>query len=69
MFLSFDGEDFGIVQDSHYSHLMSFGLGNYRGAAFTTGCDHYGKNCFNKTEILNMQTLEWSEAPDYPFAE
>ena len=49
--------------------MWTLGLGNYRGNALTTGCDHFGKNCFNKTEILDMTTLEWSDAPDFPYFE
>ena len=44
------------------------GLGNYRGAAFTTSCGDLPKyNCRNKTEILDMTTMRWSDAPDYPY--
>ena len=49
--------------------MYTYGLGNYLGSAFTTGCEHNGKGCSNKTEILDMATLEWSDAPDYPYAE
>ena len=69
LFFSFDGENFTTLPDSQFSHMWTLGLGNYQGNAFTTGCDHFGKNCFNKTEILDMTTLEWSDAPDFPYSE
>ena len=59
------------MQDSSYSHSETFGLGNYRGNAFTTGCNpqhfmgpdnpEYGslfKYC-TKTEIFDMAAMQW----------
>ena len=68
MCLSFDGQNYVTVQDSKFSHEYTFGLGNYRSKAFTTGCD--GSSCSSKvaTEILDMTTLTWTNGPDYPFA-
>ena len=62
------------IVKSKYSHDWTFGLGNYRGKAFTTGC--WSGDCWTfypvmskvKTEILDLTTLKWSEAPEYPFA-
>ena len=57
------------VENSKFSHRYTYGLGNYRGKAFTTGCDgpFY---CTSKvaTEMLDMTTLTWTDGPDYPFA-
>ena len=65
---SFDGENYVEVEVSKYSHDRTFGLGNYRGKAFTTGC--YGQTCTRmvETELLDMTTMKWSDGPDYPFA-
>ena len=65
---SFDGENYVQVEDSKYSHDRTYGLGNYRGKAFTTGCADWG--CADKvaTELLDMTTMKWSDGPDYPFA-
>ena len=68
---SFDGENYAQVEDSKYSHDQTFGLGNYRGKAFTTGCYYIqARGCTSKvaTEFLDMTTLKWSDGPDYPFA-
>ena len=63
---SFDGNNFGTVADANYHHGWPNGLGNYRGNAFVTGCDNPG-GCEKKTEILDLITLTWSDAPDYPY--
>ena len=71
IFSSFDGDKFQEIDDSLYDHSETFGLGNYRGHAFTTGCspmssqweyENYWGNkdsCKRKTEIMDMDTLEW----------
>ena len=49
---------------SNYPHKETFGLGRYLGMPFTSG----SFNPHNaKTEIMNIETLEWSETTDYPF--
>ena len=35
--------------------------------ALTTGCQEYD-NCSVKTELLDMNTLQWQNATDYPFS-
>ena len=65
---SFDGENYVQVEDSKYSHDRTFGLGNYRGKAFTTGCHAYGCTSKVATELLDMTTMKWSDGPNYPFA-
>ena len=71
---------FERTQDSFYSHTETFGLGNYQGNAFTTGCSpnaqEYPK-CHAKTEIFDMSEMVWysdmrpsvtfQSPSDYPF--
>ena len=71
---SFNGVEFKLMPKSFYSHADTFGLGNYRGNGFTTGCSPSGsdwKQSNRKTEIFDMENLTWYnvlDAPDYPFA-
>ena len=65
-FFSFDGDKFQETDDSYFDHSETFGLGNYRGKAFTTGCspkssewdskDWRGdkSSCKRRTEIMDM---------------
>ena len=74
--ISFDGQIFQAVASSKYSHDMT-ALANYRGKALATGCYSYYRyvgqpelaklNCGIKTELMDMYSLEWSEAPDFPW--
>ena len=83
-FSSYDGLKFEKTQNSYYSHSETFGLGNYRGNAFTTGCSpntYISGDCDKKTEIFDMEEMQWysdksmvaSETyvvpPDYPFTQ
>ena len=63
----FDGEYFATVGSSKFSHRYTLGLGNYQGKALTTGCND-ASSCYAKTELMNMETLEWSTGPDYALA-
>ena len=65
---SFDGENYVQVENSKYSHDRTIGLGNYRGKAFTTGCNTNGCGSKVETELLDMTTMKWSDGPDYPYA-
>ena len=70
-FLSFDGEFYQYVASSEYSHIMAMGMANYLGKALITGCYEQGNDwlrsiCGLKTEIMDMGTLTWSSAKDYP---
>ena len=65
-FRSFDGTNFATINLSHYSHQHTLGLANYRGKALTTGCQEFD-NCKIKTELLDMNTLQWQNGTDYPF--
>ena len=65
-FFSFDGESFQSVGSSKYSHVMTYGMANYRENAFTMGCA-FGYDCADKTEIMDMRTLTWFETLNYPF--
>ena len=77
-FFSFDGNEFKPMPKSYFYHSETFGLGNYRGNAFTTGCSPNGadwKYCNRVTEIFDMNSLTWFDPfdlerniPDYPFA-
>ena len=79
MFSSFDGVEFKKTQSSLRTHIGTFGLGNYRGNAFTTGCSpddpnfvNFGDDsCSIKSEIYDMTDMIWlnyRDVPDYPFA-
>ena len=63
----FDGQYFATVGSSQFSHQETFGLGNYKNFGLTTGC-YPSSGCQIKTELMNMETLEWSNGPDFPFA-
>ena len=41
-------------------------MANYQGKALTTGCQDDSK-CSVKTELMDMNTLTWSNGSDYPF--
>ena len=63
---SYDGSNFKKIEESKYSHERISGLSNYQGQAFITGCSTCCV-CSLKTEILNLQTMTWSDADDYPY--
>ena len=70
MNFSFDGDFYHSVESSKYSHLNTYVLANYENKALTTGCQYGTVNAESecvKTELLNMETLQWSDGPDYPF--
>ena len=64
----FDGEFFQTAGSSKFGHPRTSGIGNYNNKALTTGCDTSSSSCAVKTELMNMETLEWSDGPDYPYA-
>ena len=67
----FDGQNYQQVGDSKFSHQLTYGIANFRGNALTTGCATMNalvaQDCDVKTEILDMTTMTWSDADDYPF--
>ena len=63
----FNGQYFETAGSSKFGHGYTDGMGNYKNMALTTGCSD-STSCFVKTELMNMETLEWSNGPDYPFA-
>ena len=65
--ISFDGEHFGSAGSSKYSHRLVYGMANYQGKALTTGCNDPPDPCMDKTELMNMNTLEWADGPNYPY--
>ena len=64
---SFDGEYYNSVESTKYRHDYTYGLGNYNGKALAVGCYSSNADCSFKAELLDMNTLEWSEGSDYPF--
>ena len=65
---SFDGEIYDEIDKSRYQHHWTLGLANYRGRALTTGCNSFG-DCKYKTELLSLNTLKWSDGPDFPYTD
>jgi len=63
---SFDGNLYQAAGTSSYSHYNTHGMANYKGKALITGCGN-DLSCGLKTELMDMDTLEWSVGPDYPF--
>ena len=55
------------MDSSKYKHRLTFGLGNYKGKAIITGCTDKNAACSFKTELFDMNTMEWSDGPDFPF--
>ena len=63
---SFDGTSFEETASSKVSHQETFGMGNYKGQALTTGCSTSGA-CGLRTEIMDMDKMRWSDEDDYPY--
>ena len=55
------------MESSKYSHNWTYGLANYKGKVLTTGCGSSDSDCSFKTELFDMNTMEWSDGPDFPF--
>ena len=73
--ISFDGQKYEPVKSSKFCHLQT-GIANYKNQALTTGCAEAETGCAKdanecavKTELFNMETLTWSDGPDFPFSE
>ena len=64
---SFDGEFFHSAGSSKYSHQRTLGLADYKGKALTSGCLD-NSDCNVKTELMDMNTLTWTDGQDYPFS-
>ena len=62
----FDGESIQSVGSTTYYHANVYHLASYRGQPMTTG-DHYSSSSYVKTEIMNIETGQWTTGPDYPF--
>ena len=67
LMIRFDGQYFDTAGSSKFSHRETYGIMNYMNTAVTTGCNQ-NSECGAKTEVMNMETLEWSNGPDFPFA-
>ena len=65
-FSRFDGRSFEQIGSTKVSHQDTLGLANYRGEALTVSC-YSGVNCQDRTEILNMDSMRWINAQDYPY--
>ena len=65
--IRFDGDYFHTAGSSKFGHKYTLGMGYYKNKALTTGCNE-SSSCPVKTELMNMETLEWSNGPDFPFA-
>ena len=65
-FSSFDGNLYQRAESSSYPHGYTYGLANYKGKAITTGC-YTSSSCYVKTELMDMNTMKWSNGPNYPF--
>ena len=42
-------------------------MANYMGKALSTGCND-NLICYLKTELMDLETMQWSNASDYPFS-
>ena len=56
-----------MAGSSNFGHRRTMGMGNYKNSGLTTGCDD-SSSCYVKTELMNMENLQWSNGPDFPFA-
>ena len=66
-FLSFDGENYQSMESSKYSHYFTSGLANYKGNALAVGCAGNDSDCAFATELFDLNTMKWSDGPDFPF--
>ena len=64
--LRFDGVNFKKETSSLFEHLDVWSLGNYQDSPFVTG--HHSSTDGLKTEILDYESAEWTQAADYPFS-
>ena len=68
-FFRFDGVNFKTEPSSKFPHFFVFSLGSYRQSPFVTGNDYFWTEGTGlKTEILDYDGGEWTEAADYPFS-
>ena len=62
----FNGQVVETVQSTTHQHDRIFHLASYRGQPMTTG-SMYSSSSYVKTEIMNVETGQWTTGPDYPF--
>ena len=60
----FDGTNFESGPTTKYRHEMTTGMALYNGQPFVTGSIFTNAH----TEILDLESLNWTPAQDYPFA-
>ena len=61
----FDGMNFESGPATKYRHEMTTGIALYKGQPFVTGSIFTNAH----TEILDLNSLSWTDAEDYPFAD
>ena len=66
-FSRFDGENYNSMVRSKYSHYYTLGLANYKEKALAVGCAEYNADCSFATELFDLNTMKWSDGPDFPF--
>ena len=64
-FTSFDGENMSPISFTDCDHELTTGLANYRGSPMTTG-SYQNSHCYNKTELYDFKTDQWTYADPYP---
>jgi len=65
--LRFDGEYFQTAGSSKFSHRNTLGMGTYKNKALTTGCNE-DYVCGKRTELMDMETLKWSDGQNFHWA-
>ena len=66
-FLSFDGENYQSIESAKYSHKYTLGLANYKGKALAVGCPEFNADCSFAAELFDLNTMNWSDGPAFPF--
>ena len=62
---TYDGKNFETSVRSKCEHFSTDGLAIYNGSFLTTGSKI--EDCYVTSEIFNIETDQWIDAPDYPF--
>ena len=62
----FDGQLVQTVQSTSGYHSEIYHLASYRGQPLTTGSFSHSSS-YKRTEIMNLESGEWTIGPYYPF--